>query len=53
MSLLTKIALGLGAILLILGSTLATIAALFPPKEYKGDGKLHKDSAWDESIEDV
>ena len=53
MSLLTKIALSIGAVILIIGSTLVTIAALFPPKEYKGDGKLHKDSAWDESIEDV
>ena len=38
MSLLTKIALGLGAVILVIGSTLVTIAALFPPKEYKGDG---------------
>ena len=53
MSLLTKIALSIGAVILIVGSTLVTIAALFPPKEYKGDGKRPKDSAWDESIEDV
>lgn len=53
MSLLIKIALSIGAILLVLGSTLVTIAALFPPKEYKGDGKTDKQSTWDESIEDV
>lgn len=53
MSLLTKIALSIGAIILILGSTLVTIAALFPPKEYKGDGKVPKPDTWDESIEDV
>ena len=38
MSLLIKIALGLGAAILIIGSALVTLAALFPPKEYKGDG---------------
>ena len=40
MSLLTKIALSIGAVILIIGSTLVTIAALSPPKEYKGDGKV-------------
>ena len=53
MSLLTKIAISIGVVFLVLGSACVTIAALFPPKEYKGDGKLHKDSTWDESIEDV
>ena len=53
MSLLIKIALSIGAVILVVGSTLVTIAALFPPKEYKGDGKLPKQSTWDESIEDV
>ncbi len=53
MSLLTKIALSIGAVILIVGSTLVTLAALFPPKEYKGDGKTDKQCAWDESIEDV
>ena len=53
MSLIIKIALGLGATLLIIGVTLVTIAALFPPKEYKGDGKTDNPSTWDESIEDV
>ena len=52
MSLLTKIALSIGGVILIVGSTLVTIAALFPPKEYKGDGKVPKDSTWDESIEE-
>ena len=32
-----KIALGLGGVLLIIGSTLVTIAVLFPPKEYNGN----------------
>ncbi len=36
MSLLTKIALGIGAVVLMLGSILVTIAALFPPNEWKG-----------------
>ena len=39
MSLLTKITLGIGAVILVIGSTRVTIAALFPPKEYKGDGE--------------
>ena len=37
MSLFMKIALGIGAVILIIGSTLVTIAALFPPKEWKGE----------------
>ena len=53
MSILTKIAVGIFAVLLILGSVCVTIAALFPSKEYKGDGKTDKQCAWDESIEDV
>ena len=40
MSHLTKIALGIGVVILVIGSTLVTIAALFPPREYKGDGKV-------------
>lgn len=53
MSLLTKIALGIGAVIIVVGSTLVIIAALFPPKEYKGDGKVDKPSDGVESIEDV
>ena len=53
MSLIIKIALAIGAVILILGSICVTIAALFPPKEYKGDGKAPKSDRWDESIEDV
>ena len=49
MSLLTKIALGVGAVILVIGSTLVTIAALFPPKEYKGDGKVPNAKIKDES----
>ena len=36
MSLLIKISLGLGSAILIIGSALVTIAALFPPKDWKG-----------------
>ena len=39
MSILMKIGIGIGAVLLIIASICVTIAALFPPKEYKGDGK--------------
>lgn len=44
-----KIVLGIGAVVLIIGSTLVTIAALFPPHEYKGEGKAGE-NIWDESI---
>ena len=40
MSILVKIGLGIGAVLLIIVSICVTIAALFPPKEYKGDGEM-------------
>lgn len=36
MSILVKIGLGIGAVLLIIASIFITIAALFPPKEYTG-----------------
>ncbi len=39
-----KIVLCIGGVLLVVGSTLVTIAALFPPREYKGDGKVAKTS---------
>ena len=52
MSLLIKIALSFGAVLLLLGSTCVIIAALFTPKEYN-EGKPGKSDIWDESIEDV
>jgi len=39
MSILVKIGLGIGAVLLIVASICVIIAALFPPKEYKGDGE--------------
>ena len=38
-SILTKITVGMFAVLIILGSACVTVAALYPPKEYKGDGK--------------
>jgi len=54
MSIIIKIGLSIGAVILLVGSALVTIAALFPPKEYKGDGKAQTDGdKWDESIEDV
>ena len=53
MSILTIIARGIGAVVLIMGSTLVAIATLPTPKEYRGDGKVPKDDTWDESIEDV
>ena len=37
MSLIIKIALAIGAVLLVIGSTLVTIAALFPPKDWRGE----------------
>ena len=37
MSLLTKIALGIAAVILIIGSTFVIIAAIFSPKEYMGE----------------
>ena len=39
MSILVKIGLGIDAVLLIIASICVIIAALFPPKEYKGDGE--------------
>ena len=54
MSIVTKIALGIGAVLLIVGSTLVTIAALFQPRNRRGrDEEPKKPEVWDESIEDV
>ena len=51
-SILTIIAVGIFAVLLILGAACVTIVALFPSKGYKGDGKVDKPSDRDESIED-
>ena len=54
MSMIVKIGLCIGAVILLVGSFLVTIAALFPPKEYKGDSKTRTGvDKWDESIEDV
>ncbi len=53
MSIMLNILLGIGAVLLALGSICVTMAALFQPKEYKGDGRDHASDGWDESIEDV
>ena len=39
MSILMKIGIGIGAVVLIIASICVIIAAIFPPKEYKGDGK--------------
>ena len=53
MSIVIKVALCACAFLLVVGSICVTIAALYPPKEYKGDGKTSNSNCWDESIEDV
>lgn len=39
MSILVKIGLGIGAVLLIIASICVTIAALLPPKEYTGESE--------------
>ena len=53
MSILIKIVVGIGIVLMAIGSICVTIAAISPPKEYKGDGKTDKPRDWDASIEDV
>ena len=53
MTILIKIAAWFGAVLLVVASASVIIAALYPPKEYKGDGKASNSNCWDESIEDV
>lgn len=53
MPVIMKIALCIGGVLLVVGSTLVTIAALFPPKEHRGRDEERKDGVWDEAIEDV
>ena len=42
MSIVIKVVLGACAFLLFVGSICVTIAALYPPKEYQGDGKTSK-----------
>lgn len=53
MSVVAKILWGIGVIVLVVGSTSVIIAALFQPREYKGDGMLSKSDGRDGSIEDV
>ena len=53
MSIFMKILFGVCAVLMVAGSICVIIAALFQPREYKGDGKSPKGDTWDESIEDV
>ena len=54
MSIIIQIASGIGMGFLILCSVFVIIAALFPPKEYRGDGRVDaRRDMWDESIEDV
>ena len=54
MQILMKIALCVGGVLVVIGSTLVTIAALFPPKEHRAeDSDVVDGDKWDESIEDV
>ena len=45
-----KIVLGIGTAIMVLGSICVTIAALFPPKEYKGDGRRFASNGLDEFI---
>ena len=52
-SILTKIAIGTGLLFLIPCTVCVTIAALFSPKEYKGEGPTDKQDTWDESLEYV
>ena len=52
MSIIVKVAVGIFAVLMILGSACVTIAAIFPPKEYKGDGNLPKPDDRGEPIDD-
>ena len=53
MSILMKTLYGICAVLMVAGSICAITAALFPPREYRGDGKMPRAEDWDESIEDV
>lgn len=53
MSILMKILYGVCAVLMVAGSFCVIIAALFQPKEYKGDGNVPKEDTWNESIEDA
>lgn len=48
-----KIGIGIVAVLVVVGSVLVTIAALFPPKEYKGDDKASKSDVWDKVVKNV
>ena len=50
MSIVIKVALCACAFLLVVGSICVTIAALYPPKEYKGDEKTAKSDCRDQSI---
>ena len=54
MSILMKVAAGIGAVLLIACLLCMTIVALYTPKKHKGgDGEEVWLGIWDESIEDV
>lgn len=54
MHIILKICYTIGAIIICVGAVLVTIVALFPPKEYTGDGKASPDGdKRDTSIEDV
>ena len=53
MSILMKISYGICAVLMVAGLICVITVALFPPREYRGDGKTPRDEDWDESIEDV
>ena len=54
MSILMKMAVGIGAVFLFIGSMCVTIAALYPPKKHlRVEGETDESGIWDESIEDV
>lgn len=54
MQIILKTCYTIGAIIICGGAILVTVAALFPPKDYKGDGRVCADGdKREESIEDV
>ncbi len=53
MPIMLKIVLGIGTVIMGLGSICVTIAALFPPKEYKGDGGKFASNGLNKSIKDA
>jgi len=50
MSIALKIVLGSGAVLLLIGSTVVSVAVLFQPKDYMGEEESRERSAEDRSV---